>query len=139
MRACWLKWVGRDWSLSADYIWLNYSDANIFATSSSTRNSALIEYDHVSAASQTALNTKEANSVIADSYSSSDSRYRRKANPVESTFLPTGTYTSKSVSNLGNASKSRHGDVNHKRNRSRGEQVCLGLPNAQINHAEIYA
>ena len=29
MRACWLKWVGRDWSISADYIWLNYSDANI--------------------------------------------------------------------------------------------------------------
>ena len=31
MRACWLKWVGRDWSISADYIWLNYSDANIRA------------------------------------------------------------------------------------------------------------
>jgi len=29
MRACWLKWVGRDWSISADYIWLNYSGANI--------------------------------------------------------------------------------------------------------------
>ena len=29
MRACWLKWVGRDWSISADYNWLNYSDANI--------------------------------------------------------------------------------------------------------------
>ena len=29
MRACWLKWVGRDWSISAGYIWLNYSDANI--------------------------------------------------------------------------------------------------------------
>ena len=28
MRACWLKWVGRDWSISADYIWLNYSDVN---------------------------------------------------------------------------------------------------------------
>ena len=28
MRACWLKWVGRDWSIAADYIWLNYSDAN---------------------------------------------------------------------------------------------------------------
>ena len=28
MRACWLKWAGRDWSISADYIWLNYSDAN---------------------------------------------------------------------------------------------------------------
>lgn len=28
MRACWLKWVGRDWSISADYIWLNYSIAN---------------------------------------------------------------------------------------------------------------
>ena len=28
MRVCWLKWVGRDWSISADYIWLNYSDAN---------------------------------------------------------------------------------------------------------------
>ncbi|WP_216596246.1 hypothetical protein, partial [Collinsella aerofaciens] len=27
-RACWLKWVGRDWSISADYIWLNYSGAN---------------------------------------------------------------------------------------------------------------
>ncbi|WP_346965234.1 hypothetical protein, partial [Collinsella aerofaciens] len=26
---CWLKWVGRDWSISADYIWLNYSGANI--------------------------------------------------------------------------------------------------------------
>ena len=33
MRACWLKWVGRDWSISADYIWLNYSDANtVFRT-----------------------------------------------------------------------------------------------------------
>ena len=30
MRACWLKWVGRDWSISADYIWLNYSDANTY-------------------------------------------------------------------------------------------------------------
>ena len=30
MRACWLKWVGRDWSISADYIWLNYSGANSF-------------------------------------------------------------------------------------------------------------
>lgn len=29
MRACWLKWVGRDWSISADYIWLNFSDTNI--------------------------------------------------------------------------------------------------------------
>lgn len=28
MRACWLKWVGRDWSISADYIWLKESDAN---------------------------------------------------------------------------------------------------------------
>ena len=28
MRACWLKWVGRDWSISADCIWLNYSGAN---------------------------------------------------------------------------------------------------------------
>ena len=28
MRACWLKWFGRDWSISADYIWLNYSGAN---------------------------------------------------------------------------------------------------------------
>lgn len=32
MRACWLKWVGRDWSISADYIWLNYSDANSCST-----------------------------------------------------------------------------------------------------------
>lgn len=32
MRACWLKWVGRDWSISADYIWLNYSDANMTIT-----------------------------------------------------------------------------------------------------------
>ena len=31
MRACWLKWVGRDWSISADYIWLNYSGANIYS------------------------------------------------------------------------------------------------------------
>lgn len=28
MRACWLKWVGRDWSISADYIWLKSPDAN---------------------------------------------------------------------------------------------------------------
>ena len=28
MRACWLKWVGWDWSISADYIWLIVSDAN---------------------------------------------------------------------------------------------------------------
>ena len=33
MRACWLKCVGRDWSISADYIWLNYSDANNVSTS----------------------------------------------------------------------------------------------------------
>ena len=32
MRACWLKWVGRDWSISADYIWLNYSGANIIVS-----------------------------------------------------------------------------------------------------------
>ena len=32
MRACWLKWVGRDWSISADYIWLNYSGANSVST-----------------------------------------------------------------------------------------------------------
>ena len=31
MRACWLKWVGRDWSISADYIWLNYSGANKYS------------------------------------------------------------------------------------------------------------
>lgn len=36
MRACWLKWVGRDWSISADYIWLNYSGANIVSTANST-------------------------------------------------------------------------------------------------------
>ena len=36
MRACWLKWVGRDWSISADYIWLNYSGANI--TKAPTKN-----------------------------------------------------------------------------------------------------
>lgn len=40
MRACWLKWVGRDWSISADYIWLNYSDANILG--GHARNSAAI-------------------------------------------------------------------------------------------------
>lgn len=28
MRECWLKWVSRDWPISADYIRLNYSDAN---------------------------------------------------------------------------------------------------------------
>lgn len=28
MRTCWQKWVGRDSSISADYIWLNYSEAN---------------------------------------------------------------------------------------------------------------
>ena len=28
MRACWLEWVGWDWSISADYIWLIFSDAN---------------------------------------------------------------------------------------------------------------
>ena len=37
MRACWLKWVGRDWSISADYIWLNYSGANIAQQSRSSR------------------------------------------------------------------------------------------------------
>ena len=31
MRACWLKWVGWDWSISADYIWLIFSDANTAA------------------------------------------------------------------------------------------------------------
>lgn len=36
MRACWLKWVGRDWSISADYIWLNYSDANIACAHNAT-------------------------------------------------------------------------------------------------------
>ncbi len=38
MRACWLKWVGRDWSISADYIWLNYSDANIISSKSIKRH-----------------------------------------------------------------------------------------------------
>ena len=38
MRACWLKWVGRDWSISADYIWLNYSDANNAARPKYLRN-----------------------------------------------------------------------------------------------------
>ncbi len=28
MRACWLEWVGWDWSISADYTWLIFSDAN---------------------------------------------------------------------------------------------------------------
>ena len=32
MRACWLEWVGWDWSISADYIWLIFSDANIAYT-----------------------------------------------------------------------------------------------------------
>ncbi len=32
MRACWLKWVGWDWSISADYIWLIFSDANNWKT-----------------------------------------------------------------------------------------------------------
>lgn len=36
MRACWLKWVGRDWSISADYIWLNYSGANTKTTVAKT-------------------------------------------------------------------------------------------------------
>ncbi len=40
MRACWLKWVGRDWSISADYIWLNYSDANNDSPSSVSSESA---------------------------------------------------------------------------------------------------
>lgn len=37
MRACWLKWVGRDWSISADYIWLNYSGANSEANGSAAQ------------------------------------------------------------------------------------------------------
>ena len=39
MRACWLKWVGRDWSISADYIWLNYSDANTMYKTSPAQHS----------------------------------------------------------------------------------------------------
>jgi len=42
MRACWLKWVGRDWSISADYIWLNYSGAN-------TPSSGFLSHDGFSA------------------------------------------------------------------------------------------
>ena len=38
MRACWLKWVGRDWSISADYIWLNYSGANSGGAEAVIRN-----------------------------------------------------------------------------------------------------
>ena len=45
MRACWLKWVGRDWSISADYIWLNYSGANT------------VEYRDRPAGSESKLNT----------------------------------------------------------------------------------
>ena len=41
MRACWLKWVGRDWSISADYIWLNYSGAN--TTTASNGNDAITD------------------------------------------------------------------------------------------------
>ena len=41
MRACWLKWVGRDWSISADYIWLNYSGANIEAARRAAANYTL--------------------------------------------------------------------------------------------------
>ena len=33
MRACWLKWVGWDWSISADNIWLIFFDANIVTNS----------------------------------------------------------------------------------------------------------
>ena len=54
MRACWLKWVGRDWSISADYIWLNYSDANsrktiVFVNLKTflTENELQTLYDHV--------------------------------------------------------------------------------------------
>jgi hypothetical protein len=49
MRACWLKWVGRDWSISADYIWLNYSGANMGksnekdATTASNGNDAITD------------------------------------------------------------------------------------------------
>lgn len=44
MRACWLKWVGRDWSISADYIWLNYSGANISALNLSN-SAAIVLYE----------------------------------------------------------------------------------------------
>ena len=47
MRACWLKWVGRDWSISADYIWLNYSDANN-ATTVAMATIELIQMDTIS-------------------------------------------------------------------------------------------
>ena len=43
MRACWLKWVGRDWSISADYIWLNYSDANTNTPDKSVDEQAIRE------------------------------------------------------------------------------------------------
>lgn len=45
MRACWLKWVGRDWSISADYIWLNYSGANNGGVSETIFNLVPTELD----------------------------------------------------------------------------------------------
>lgn len=46
MRACWLKWVGRDWSISADYIWLNYSDANSLSPDKNHPGCKIEEYGH---------------------------------------------------------------------------------------------
>lgn len=44
MRACWLKWVGRDWSISADYIWLNYSGANIVGVALVALNGVTLDH-----------------------------------------------------------------------------------------------
>ena len=52
MRACWLKWVGRDWSISADYIWLNYSGANIFSATLCTLR-VLVPVAYISATAAT--------------------------------------------------------------------------------------
>ena len=61
MRACWLKWVGRDWSISADYIWLNYSGANSVSVMPKSQYEDLrLEVDYVSG---TGLTLNEAKSL----------------------------------------------------------------------------
>ena len=55
MRACWLKWVGRDWSISADYIWLNYSGANTTKSTTTVTKTTVAKVPKPKAATATTV------------------------------------------------------------------------------------
>lgn len=76
MRACWLKWVGRDWSISADYIWLNYSGANIrqFTCSKLALEASVYLYQ----SGKSTWNTVSDGDSIAGDGLLPDCRYRKK-------------------------------------------------------------